>query len=86
MISTMCVIFAAIVMYRTIGLVSMLDIRKFAGHPWRFVAVSIHCALVGAGAVAVALGVDAGGPMLLAGITLMVIADRRRHERRRAGG
>ena len=84
MISTLCVIFAAIVMYRTIDLVWMLNIRQFSGHPWRFVALSVHCALVGAGAVAVALGAEVGGPMLLAGITLMVVADRRRHERRRA--
>lgn len=73
-----------VVMYRTITLVSMLDVHRFSGQPWRFIAIASHCALVGAGAVAVALGDPVGGPMLLGGITMMVLADRRRSERREA--
>lgn len=80
--SALLIIFAAVVMYRTIGLISTLDIHKYDGHPWRFIALASHCALIGAGSVAVAVESPAGGPMLLAGIALMVISDRRRAERR----
>lgn len=77
-LSIFSILAAAIVMYRTISLVSTIDIHKFDGHPWRFVALASHCALIGAGAVAVALGAAVGAQMLLAGVSLMIIADRRR--------
>lgn len=80
-LTAFCIAAAVVVMYRTICLISALDAQRFDGHPWRFLAIASHCALVGSGAVAVAFGSPAGGPMLLAGISIMVVADRRKHRR-----
>lgn len=78
---------AMLVLWRTIGVVASVNIHHFDGRPWRFVCLAGHWALVGAGAVAVALGSQYGGPLLLIGISLMVLADRRKmvSDRRRPG-
>lgn len=69
---------ALVILWRTLHVISVLDIRQFNGRPWQFIALASHCALVGAGAVAVALGATIGGPMLLLGVAALVLGDRRR--------
>lgn len=69
---------AAIVGYRIIVVISLLDRHKFPGQPWRFCAIAMHAALMGAGSLAVAIGSPLGGPLLLCAVSLMILADRRR--------
>lgn len=87
LLSTLCFVSAALVLWRVIGVISSVNINHFDGRPWRFICLAGHWALVGGGAAAVALGSRYGGPILLIGIALMVIADRRKmvSDRRRPG-
>lgn len=79
MIETSLILAAAMIVgYRIIVVIAVLDRHKFTGQPWRFCAVAMHCALMGAGAVAVAFGSPLGGPILLCATSLMILADRRR--------
>lgn len=73
-----CMTAAALVLYKTLGVIAHISPDKFAGHPWRFIRFTMHYALVSAGSVATALGLSIGGVMLLAGLALMALADRRR--------
>lgn len=69
----------AIVLVRVIHVVATLNINTFTGHAWQFIGLASHAALVGAGAVAVFLGVvQAGAYMLLVGMAIYVLSDRRK--------
>ena len=72
-----CITAACLVLYKTLGVIAHISPDKFDGHPWQFISFTLHYALVGAGSVATALGLSVGGIMLLAGLALMALADRR---------
>lgn len=82
MTQTVLLLLAGVVIVRTVCLSSHMSVRRWDGHPWQFVALSLGHALLCAGALGVALGAPAGGHALLLGLTLKVVFDRRRHERR----
>lgn len=81
-LSTALCVAAFVILWRTIGAMSSANIREFNGHPWRFAALSLHWALVAGGAFSVAAGAhELGGRMLVAGLALFILADRRRAHR-----
>lgn len=82
MIQPLMLLLAGVIIVRTVCLASHMSVRRWDGHPWQFVALSMGHALLCAGALGVALGEPAGGHALLLGLTLKVVFDRRRHERR----
>ena len=78
MIETILLAAAGIVLFKVVSVMAAINIQAFDGHPLQFVGLAVHWALMGAGSVAVALGLSIGGAMLLAGMAMMVIIDRRR--------
>ncbi len=79
MIAGFSFIAAALVLYKILSVIAHISPNTFDGHPWQFIGFTLHYALLGAGSVAIALGLSVGGVMLLAGLALMAIADRRRN-------
>ena len=78
MILTLISIAAAIVVVvRVICVAAHLSRKEFAGHPLRFAGLALAYPLVGGGALALALGWMDGKPLLLFGIGLLMLADRR---------
>ncbi len=77
MIETILLASAAVVLFKVISVMAAINAHAFDGHPFRFIGMALHWALMGSGSVAVALGLSIGGAMLLAGLALMVISDRR---------
>ena len=77
MIEPLLLASAAIVIFKVISVMAAINVHAFDGHPFRFIGMSLHWALMGSGSVAVALGLSIGGVMLLTGLALMVISDRR---------
>lgn len=75
--SILSVIAACLVLYKTLGAIAHISVDTFDGHPWQFIGFTLHYALIGAGSVAWALGLAVGGSMLLAGLAMMALADRR---------
>lgn len=82
MIQPLMLLLAGVIIVRTVSLSAQMSYRRWDGNPWQFVALSLGHALLCAGALGVALGAPAGGHALLLGLTLKVVFDRRRHERR----
>lgn len=69
---------AAIVLLRAIHVAGHVDTDSWRGHPVMYSVYSAHWALLSAGALAVALGMQAGGPMLLLGVAMLMLSDRRK--------
>lgn len=76
-------IFAGVVIVRTVCLASRMDHRRWVGHPAQFLALSLSHALLCAGALGVALCVPAAPAGLLIGLAGQVMFDRRRQDRRK---
>lgn len=66
-----------VVFWKLIGVVASINIHAFDGHPWRFMGLAFHWMLVGGGSLATVLGLSIGGGMLLLGMAMMIISDRR---------
>lgn len=77
MIEILSILLAGIVLWRLLGVIATLDVRRFAGHPWRFAALTMHWALLGAGAAATVAGVPAANILLLGGVAVLILSDRR---------
>lgn len=77
MIEVMLMLSAVVVMFKVISVVASINIHAFDGHPLQFMGFALHWMLMGSGAVAVVLGVSAGGALLLAGVAIRVLSDRR---------
>ena len=75
-----CFAAAALVLYKTLGVIAQISPDKFDGHPWQYIGFTLHHALLGAGSVATALDLPAGGLLLLAALAIMALADRRGHK------
>lgn len=69
---------ALVVLWKTIVVCASIDIRNFDGHPLRFIAMAFYWAMFGAGAVAVAAAQPIGGAMLLTGVAVFCMTNRRR--------
>lgn len=77
MMSMICLLAMAIVLYRAICVTATINIQTFEGHAVQFLGLAFHWALAAAGAVAVVTGQALGGPILLVSIALMILTDRR---------
>lgn len=75
----MALMFAAalVVLYRCIVLAAHMDRGSFAGHRLRFALIALAYALIGSGAVSIALDLSGGAHMLLAGVASVFIFERR---------
>lgn len=76
--SSFSLIAAALVIYKILGVIAHIRPDSFDDHPWQYLVFTLHNALLGAGSIALALGLSGGGLLLLAGIALMALADRPR--------
>lgn len=70
---------ALVVLWKTLDVCAHIDIHNFDGRPVHFYGMAIYWALFGAGSVAVAAEIPAGGMMLLAGLAVFCLVNRRRH-------
>lgn len=82
-----------VVFWKLIGVIASLNFHAFDGHPWQFVGLACHWALVAGGSMATfsaqlqAIASDAaqiggpvtlaGGAMLVVGMAMMILSDRR---------
>ncbi len=73
----LCGVAALVVFWKLIGVVASLNVHAFDGHPWQFIGLTCHWALVGAGSLAKLLGLSISGTMLLVGLALLILSDRR---------
>ena len=79
MLEPVLIIAALVVLWKTIEVCSSIDIHNFDGHPVIFCGMALYWALFGVGAVAVASGQPIGGYLLLGGLAIFCLVDRRRH-------
>lgn len=77
-LSALCLVAALMVVYHILHIASVIDVRRFEGHPIRFAALAACWTLFAAGALMVCMGKPIGGPMLLVGLAILSVADRRR--------
>lgn len=75
-------ILAGAVILRSILLSPQLNHHRWDGHQWQFAALCASHACMCAGAVAIAVGYQLGGPTLLFGVAAEVLFERRRNDRR----
>lgn len=68
-----------VVLWKVAGVCASIDIRNFDGHPVIFCGMALYWALFGAGAVAVAFAQPIGGYLLLAGLAVFCLVDRRHY-------
>ncbi len=68
-----------VILVRVCCIAANLRRRRWCGHLWQFDAFAIGLALQAGGAVGVLVGYAASGPMLLLGLALQVLFDRRRY-------
>lgn len=78
-IQIISVVAALIVLWKIVTVASTLDVQSYRGHPVRFVGLTLHWALLGVGAAAAALHVDAATPLLLVSAAVLVLVDRRHY-------
>lgn len=69
---------AAIILFRAIQIASQLDWRNWKGHPLQFVGNSLCYPLLAGGSLGILLNRNGGFVLLLLGIMLMILSDRRR--------
>lgn len=73
-----CLLATLIILIGFLRVAALTNVDSFDGHPLRFLAFSAHWAMLVAGSLLLTFGVQAGGSLLLLGIALGVLADRRR--------
>lgn len=81
MLTALHLIAAAVVVFRCICVASSLNFRDWEGHPWQFIAIALGHALMAAGALALTLGKHYAGFLLLIGVALLILFDRRKSMR-----
>jgi hypothetical protein len=77
-IEAVVILSTAVVFWKTIGVVSAFSVHSFDGHPFRFIGMACQWVMFVGGAAATAIGLSVGGIMLLVGIAMMVVSDRRK--------
>lgn len=68
-----------VILVRVCCIAANLRRSRWCGHLWQFDAFAIGLALQAGGAVGILLGYAPGGVMLLLGLALQVLFDRRRY-------
>jgi hypothetical protein len=71
-------VLAAIVLVRCVCVAAKISRRNWHGHPFQFAGISAAYALIGGGAGGMALGWHVAPWLLLLGVVLWVLFDRRR--------
>ena len=79
MISLTLLAAALVVLWKTIDVCAHVDIHNFDGSPVQFCGMALYWALFGAGSVATAAGIEGGGAMLLLGLAVFCLINRRRN-------
>ncbi len=69
---------AAIILFRSIQIAARLDWKSWKGHPLQFVGNSICYPFLAGGALGILLDRKGGFILLLIGIMLLILTDRRR--------
>lgn len=69
---------AAIILFRAIQIAYQLDWKSWKGHPLQFVGNSLCYPLLAGGSLEILLNRNGGFVLLLLGIMLMILSDRRR--------
>ena len=69
---------AGIVLVRCVCVAAKMSHREWEGHPLQFYGITASYALTGGGAVGMALGMVSAPVLLLIGVALWVVFDRRR--------
>jgi len=72
-----CLVSVAIVMWRLFHVIATLDIRHFTQDRMRYFGIAGYWALIASGGVAALLGVQVAGHIILAGVALLLVSDRR---------
>lgn len=76
------IIAAGVVLFRATCIAAHFDRKKWVGPKWRFAGIAIAYALLAGGALGVAVNRPMGPTLLLVGVALMFVADRRLPARR----
>lgn len=71
---------AGVVLIRTICMASKMSVRDWRGHPLFFAAIAAANSLLAAGAVGIVLGWHKGTFLLLLGVALKLLTERRRSD------
>ncbi len=69
---------AGVVLVKTICLAAQVNARDWPGHPLRFAGLAAAHAFMAAGATGVALGWPNGAVLLMVGVAVKAISERRR--------
>lgn len=72
------IICASIILFRSIQIAARLDWGTWKGHPLQFIGNSIAYPLWAGGSIGILLDRNWGFILLLIGVTLLILADRRR--------
>lgn len=75
--SLLMLVSAAIVLVRSVCVAAHLNRLEWAGHPLAFIGSATGYSLLGSGAAGMALGYAPAPLLLLVGVALLVICDRR---------
>ena len=68
----------AVVLFKTISVIASINIHNFDGHPLQFVGMAVQWSLLLGGAAATLIGLSIGAAMLVYGLAVMILSDRRR--------
>ena len=68
---------AAIILFRSIQIAARLDWKEWKGHPLQFIGHSICYPFLAGGSLCILLERKGGFILLLAGIMLLMVSDRR---------
>jgi hypothetical protein len=72
------IICASVILFRSIQIAARLDWETWKGHPLQFVGNSICYPLLAGGSIGILLERKGGFILLLVGIMLLILIDRRR--------
>jgi len=76
-----CAVSSIVIFHQLFGFIANMDAMKYTGHPLRFTFLMLHWALVPTGALLILIDHQSGGPLLLAGLALGYLGDRRKPHR-----
>jgi len=74
------IVCAAVILFRSIQIASLITWRDWRGHPLQFIGLTISYPFLVGGALSVLLNRDPGVPLLLVGMMLYFLSERRRSQ------
>lgn len=77
-IFTLEIVCAAVILFRSIQIAAHLDWKNWKGHPLQFIGNSICYPFLAGGALGILLDRTGGYILLLIGVMLMILSERRR--------